>query len=277
MLFRKMDVLCRRVADSSWHPSKFQQASFVKLYHGTSETVAREAMRVGLKPRSHTGKNNWRHSIESHPNLVYLTVAYAPYFAANAVGQSQSRPAIIEVETDLLNRTRLRPDEDFVAEALQQQQGAVRGQNEFRKLTREVLSSIDGYARYWKQSLQCLGNCAHKGPIPVSAITRVAFIDAEKAAGAFHEAQDPVISVTNFRYFGNRHRLLTRWFAGYEVAAEEIICADEFLKMLSATPEKRNDIVEHWTKVLAATDALEIVIVSNPKSSFSEPAKNCTV
>ncbi|MGW8177299.1 MAG: hypothetical protein ACWGQW_00660, partial [bacterium] len=53
----------------------------MKLYHGTSARVARKAGQQGLKPRGKR-KSNW--DVPSRSDLVYLTLAYAAYFAAVA-------------------------------------------------------------------------------------------------------------------------------------------------------------------------------------------------
>ena len=53
------------------------------LYHGTSERVAKLALKQGLWPRRDLNdEGNWDHTVESSPVHVYLTRAYAPYFAA---------------------------------------------------------------------------------------------------------------------------------------------------------------------------------------------------
>jgi hypothetical protein len=90
----------------------------LKIYHGTTEKIGRQALTEGLKPRKLTGKSNWKHSVESNPSLVYLTTAYAPYYALQSIKKFKGEKiAIIEIETDLLDKTKLRPDEDFIEQA----------------------------------------------------------------------------------------------------------------------------------------------------------------
>ena len=75
----------------------------------------RQAKTEGLRPRKLTGKSNWKHIVESNPSLIYLTTAYAPYYALCAVdGNKGEKIAIVEIETDLLNESNFRPDEDFI-------------------------------------------------------------------------------------------------------------------------------------------------------------------
>ena len=86
----------------------------MKLYHGTSERVARLAMTEGLCPRFESGVESVWEDHPSSEHYVYLTVAYAAYFAMNAAPEGE-RWAIIEIDTDLL------PDLAF----LQQQIGGL--------------------------------------------------------------------------------------------------------------------------------------------------------
>jgi hypothetical protein len=88
----------------------------MKLYHGCSETTARLVMEHGLLPRKFSkSKGNWKHTVNSNTNMVYLTAAYAPYFAVHATDiQKNERMAIVEVDVDLLDHNKMFPDEDFV-------------------------------------------------------------------------------------------------------------------------------------------------------------------
>lgn len=85
----------------------------MRLYHGTTEAVARAALAQGLAPRSLTqAKGNWdKHP--SNPHAVYLTTAYAGYFAACA-SDDGNKWGLVEIETDLLDVARLVPDEDWL-------------------------------------------------------------------------------------------------------------------------------------------------------------------
>src|SRR5436305_754281 len=73
----------------------------MKLYHGTTGTLAKKALKQGIKPRSETGRNNWERAA-SHPKCVYLTTCYAGYFAAMAK-QRGRMVGILEVDADLLD------------------------------------------------------------------------------------------------------------------------------------------------------------------------------
>jgi hypothetical protein len=119
------------------------------LYHGTTEAVARRAMVEGLLPRSKTGKTNWEHSVESNPDMVYLTTTYAPYFACSAA-EGDDNLAIIEVRAVLLNERKFYPDEDFIAETLLRQGNHPR--SEHAAWVKHARDNAEQYRRYWRQS-----------------------------------------------------------------------------------------------------------------------------
>jgi len=190
----------------------------VILYHGTTDHAARFALREGLSPRGETGvESNW--ADVSREDLVYLTTAYAPYFGLCATADGQ-RFAVIEIDTDKLDLANMRPDEDFIEQALRPLESVwgdklttLEGRTTY---AREVL--VDRYANKWRDSLEHLGTAAHVGTIPPEAITRVAFCDAEKMSGAVVTAfTDPFISIVNFRLMSEKYVGLTRWLFGGDV------------------------------------------------------------
>jgi hypothetical protein len=202
----------------------------MKLYHGTNEVAGKAILSDGFVPRGRRG-GNWKHSVESHPDGVYFTTAYALYFAlASTEGDPRLKndepgvcAMIFEIDTDLLPEPGcLVPDEDCLEQVNRGRKAADSGLPKsyalwgMKKRTvfwRERLPFFmhsDG----WKASLDAMGNCCHLGPVPASAITRVAIVDLKGAADACHMALDPTISVLNYRFVGKRYRALTKWVFG---------------------------------------------------------------
>lgn len=190
----------------------------MKLYHGTSAQNARKILQSGLQPRKkRTG--NWRKTILSHPNGVYLTDAYALYFAL--VAAKQGMAAIIELESSRLNPFRMAPDEDVLAQI--NGSNRVRGDEplnwesmnlfERTKFFRDHLNDYAG-TDSWKASLKAMGTCCHMGSINTNAITRIAFIDTNEARQTSTFALDPMISIMNYKLVGHRYRALTKWVFG---------------------------------------------------------------
>ena len=195
----------------------------MKLYHGTSEAVARLALTEGLKPRSESGEEgNWEDH-PSNPDHVYLTTAYAGYFAACA---SEERWGIIEVDTDELDLDCFFPDEDFLEQATRGKEFAFNGLSECRNMeerTSWFKEHLFAFAHHWQDSLQNLGNCSFEGVIPTEAISRVALFDPAECPPMAIAAMDPMISIMNFRLCSRKYTGLTRWLAGYEVAPIELL------------------------------------------------------
>ncbi len=202
----------------------------MRLYHGTSEAAAREAVERGLLPRGER-KSNW--NVSSREDLVYLTLAYAGYFAANASGEYE-RWGIIEVEVD---QDDLLPDEDFLEQAsCKSDVCPVSGMEERTAWFRDNLHT---FAHHWDISLAGIGNAAHIGPIARDQIVRVVLFDPTKAPAVAVAAIDPMISILNFRIFGSKYKAITLALAGYKIEPKEF-AGDVFWEMYGEDERKRN-------------------------------------
>lgn len=179
----------------------------MKLYHGTTGAVARKAIAgQGIQPRRLSKRSNWT-NCPSHPDAVYLTNAYPLYFAAQ---HNVEVAAVVEVETDRLNPFQLLPDEDALEQNGRGNDG-LPGHWTMRQRTVNYRNRLRNFAdgSNWEKSLDCLGTCAHLGVIPPAAITRVAFIHTKDAIALVWEGMQPMISLLNFRYCGDRYKALT--------------------------------------------------------------------
>lgn len=195
------------------------------LYHGTSEASARLALQHGLVPRDELGVGSHWDACPSSGGHIYLTSAYAGYFARHATLQSLApqRWAIIEIDTDLLpDLDALVPDEDFLEQATRSQElpedWGVNGAS-MEDRTEWFRENLGDFAHLWEDSISALGNCAHEGVIPPEAITRVSFIDPEANPSMTLMASDPMITLMNYRFCGPKYRALIGWFMGDEVDA----------------------------------------------------------
>lgn len=200
----------------------------MRLYHGTSEAAARRAMAEGLRPRRETKRSNW--TAKSHPGAVYLTTTYGAFFGCTTLDRPRLRSpdntapnlrfAVLEVETARLNPFCLVPDED----ALEQ---VGRGHDDLpatwdmHRRTRHYRDRLPDYAtgEAWEVSLRAMGTCAHLGVVPVSAITRVAFVDVVLQAPLAWAAMDATVSVAAYRFAGARHAAITAHIFGDPIPA----------------------------------------------------------
>jgi hypothetical protein len=192
----------------------------MKLYHGTSESRARKIMDEGLKPRGKSGKTNWKHTVESNPKAVYLTDTYPLYFAFTACGDSDERWAVIEVDTDLLDESKLHPDEDVLEQAGRNHDGLPGSWGMVRRTRWYRKQAIDN--PNWDKSLKFMGTCGYYGTIPPEAITRVVFFDPKKHdTGFVLSCIDASISLMNFKFCSKKYKGLLRWVMGEKVKPEE--------------------------------------------------------
>lgn len=241
----------------------------MKLYHGTNERAARAILRDGLKPRAALPgvptEGNWLATVPSNPEAVYLTTAYAPFFATVATGEDE-RMAFIEVDTELLDASLFRPDEDFLEQATRGQTGRPpfappRRAGLVKRVAwfRDHIHAWSGQEA-WRLSLEHLGTCAYYGGIPREAISRVALCAWDAAKDMSMLAADPMICIPNYKFCGVKYRALTRWFMGYPVTA-----ADLFLGELG--PEAAEhlfplEVREGWERAAADQSMIEVIAPS---------------
>lgn len=201
----------------------------MRLYHGTTETVARKALTEGLRPRVLTGsEGNW----EGNPSeewLVYLTETYAAYFGFCATSDGMDENiGIVEIDTDLLDVDNMRPDEDFLEQANRMGmelpdflQEDLNECADMQERTAWFKARLSIFAELWDDSVTNLGNAAHFGSIPPEAIVRVAVFDPKSNPLIFQTAMDPSISILNFRFMADKYRAVTSWLMGNKVSVQE--------------------------------------------------------
>ena len=211
----------------------------MKLYHGTSERVARIAWEHGLQSRQWQGveeqEDRSRWQFPSGYDRIYLTNCYAAYFAMVASNDERwndnGRWAIVEVDAEELQ---LFPDEDFLEQA-------TRGRNdlpldddelgppwpELHEAGRDVHKRSKWFRDYAchfphlaGDSLEHLGTCAVFDEVPAENITRVMLFDpiasdGNRVAATF--AMDPQISLINYKIMRGKYEALLDWFLGAEV------------------------------------------------------------
>lgn len=203
----------------------------MKLYHGASEKQLEDIKQNGIRPRSETGVSNWEHTSESNPDAVYLTTAYAGYFAAQAAKEGE-RWMIIEIDADKLDPDLFRPDEDFVAQSMKNDKegqenaepgswGSIAKMLSLNELTGFVRDHIDDFAYLWSDSLNYLGNCCYIGAVPVDAITKIGLFDPKSNWEIAMAAQDPTITMLNYQICGEHYQALSRWLIGEHLTPQQ--------------------------------------------------------
>jgi len=209
-----------------------------------------------------TGKSNWKHFVESHPRLVYLSLCYGPYYALQtAKDLGKGKIAIVEVETDLLDESNFLPDEDFVEQATRlskSNSAGIRGKT-INERTEYIRNHLDEFSGFWKQSVEFLGTCAHTGVIPQKAISRIAVIQTSKCREMCFEAMEPVITLMNFKICGAQYRMLTRWFMGEPVTVEEWFQTQSVNPLTFMDEREKASAIKKFSKRLANQRCIEII------------------
>ena len=158
-----------------------------ELYHGTSVESAKKILEEGFVPDK---KYNW--SVKSKKGFVYLSKAYAPFYAMNAKSKSRKR-AILQT---CVPEDKLFPEDDFLMFFLGKP-----------KYTQEELDKvkIEGYKNLYKASLKYMGNASAK-----AKDIRVMGSREFDATGLIMKC-DPVVSPTNYMICGKYYEELTKW------------------------------------------------------------------
>jgi hypothetical protein len=189
------------------------------VYHGTSEANVVQILQQGIMPRSLTSRSNWAHTVKSHEDAVYLTIAYPLHFA-NQACTDKERLAVLEIDTDLLDEERLVADEDAVEQAL-------RGHDNLpvswgmKRRTKYYRDRIHQYPHVG--SLKALGTCAHLGVIGKHAIKRVAYVNHEAFVRLVYKGYDPQVSVAAYQVIGEGYQKSTKWLFDPEEVQQEYL------------------------------------------------------
>lgn len=251
----------------------------MKLYHGTSARVARRALKHGLLTRERSGvRSQWKAN-PSREDQVYLTNAYAGFFAGCAAGCTDW--AIIEVDTERLDADAFMPDEDFLEQATR-----LTGQSlehlglpvNANGVERTAWFRENGlrFAHLWEASLEHLGNCAYRGSIPPEAITRIAIFSPRSNPSIAMAAMDPLISLMNYQLLSDKYKTLTAWLIGDDAPVGSVfdtgamIHNGEWISPMSP-PEKRQAALAERETILSNRSGWRL-IKGPPKSPLKGAA-----
>ena len=214
------------------------------LYHGTSERNLKVILKKGLLPRSTSKRRtNWDRN-PSHPEAVYLTNAYAGFYA-NASCKGRERWAILEIDTDKLSPFAFAPDEDFLEQAGRKSDGIPGDIHQRLTALREDLDVIYGgdlESKYVALSLKHLGNCTYFGAIPLGAISRIALVDTKVAKPFVYWAFDPCILLMNYAVMGASYRNTLNWLFGKPLETDPVQEQMEKVSNRSRLPPNRDGI-----------------------------------
>jgi hypothetical protein len=179
------------------------------LYHGTSKRNLGKIIREGLKPRAVTGQSNWKHVVESHSSMVYLTAGYATYFGFDTLReQKNNKFGMVRIDLRALDETKLYPDEDYLAHTI----GLVPAEcNTLEQKIEWARNNLHQFQHLWRESINALGNCCYEGTIPTAAIDKAVIVDVNNGCGKEFVAllfENAVCGRVNVDYYAKRRNQL---------------------------------------------------------------------
>ena len=213
----------------------------MKIYHGTSHSIARRAASRGLPPDNlqflpRNLNNEW---VISNPDMVYLSTTCA---LMDAVESDETQVAVIEIETDKLDKEKFYPNEDFIFEILKRRNEYFQT-SEDSKLHKYVRANADMFKGHWGESLQMLGNICYKGLVPAKAIVRYAIFDLSKNSSILTASMNPdICCVTNHSVIGKFYKQFIDWLFD---EVRELPHIKERLDILSHIEDKKSDMAIH--------------------------------
>ena len=151
-----------------------------KLYHGTSARVVPKILTEGLLPRETTGEDNFGSSgLGSLPGFVYLGSKEFIFYSIVAALRmdAQYRLAVVEVDLDVICFDNLYPNEDAIWSSLLQDGCPDLQGLQPREGIAECAESVEANQHLWYRLLMDQCSVAHKGAVPLSAITRISVFD----------------------------------------------------------------------------------------------------
>ena len=151
--------------------------------------------------------------VDFNPDMAYLTTTYALYFAYMTTNfETESQIAIIEIDTDKLDKRKVYPYENFICDIVRRQNADFQPEEKNKKLHKYIRNNLEKYRGNWTESLKILGTVGYKGIIPPNAITRYAVFDLAKNSGVLAlSMMDPIICATNYALFGKFYRQFIAW------------------------------------------------------------------
>lgn len=198
--------------------------------------------------------------------MVYMTDAYALYFGFMS-GSARGECLILEIDTGSLDKERLYPDEDFIAQALAHQLG-----KPLTEVHDEVRIDIESYRHHAKDSLAAMGNIAHKGVIPATAITRYAMIDCKQQAELAWIGLDPCITPINYQFLGPKYRSMIAWVMGDR---EDFITDSVNNATMELMEQQKPGYMAHWQKVWSNRKGISVI--TNGEAAWNRQQKNASL
>ncbi len=236
--------------------TKKEASSSPKLYHGTTEIIAKMACIKGLAPYEVNITDNGipRRICASTAGGICLTSSY-PGLMAFETASNREKWGIIEFDVSHLHPESLMPCEGFLAEKVKTKLS--NEEDLFKKMT-QLRQGLSNNRRKWRESLDSFGMCVHEGEIPLDAISRVVTYDPFSNPVMTKAMIASVILGSRFHKSNlRRQMMITRWLMGENILPEEWLGSAVYCKM---THSEKNQMAQ----VLQNKNGLDIFYSGTP-------------
>lgn len=189
----------RRITDLGFN----YEEKMKKIYHGTSESIAKLACVKGLHSCEKSG-------VWSVDPGICLTTAYPGLMAFNCSFYKE-KWGLIEIDHSTLHSSCFSPHDVFLLEKSR------KGMNDEKLSVTKMKNQ-----KKWKESLEKTGLCIYNESIPLSSITRVSIYDPQSNLPMTKIALNVILGGGRFHERNiDRHQMLVRWMMGENVTFEE--------------------------------------------------------
>lgn len=180
------------------------------LYHGTSSRRAERIIKEGIVPNA--SPTPW----PDYPGMegrVSITVAYAWYYAAQASGDGEGDPCVVQIKTAMLDPSLFRADDDVLGQMVMHRDKLALAEADKVARTEGAEGGPMANIGAALASLECIGSLSFNGTIPPEAIIQaVALSPASRDNALFLGATlEPTITALNYRVCGEHYRALTEY------------------------------------------------------------------
>lgn len=239
----------------------------MNIYHGTNHIYLKNILENGLTPREHKlsrnkRKSNWEKA-PSRNDMVYMSTTY-PWYYATLTGElknnDRKKGVVFEINLDTLDKHNLYPDEDYVWQVMKKAIPELKHSY--------IRDNLEFYQYLWNNSLQQFGCICHKGTIPASAIIRYCILDFTLRADLGFELIQPVLSLDNYYYFGDKYKKLNQWLFGDIDELPFVEESKQQMLSMGNVPEemKKNfrceESIIFWTKESKDRTGIKVVCLS---------------
>lgn len=205
-----------------------------RIYHGTTEAIAKASPVKGLVPYEVSLLDNGKPRAVGASTLtgISLTDSYLGLLAFDTC-TIKDRWGLIEINLDELDEKKFVPHELFLLEKSKKKIGSVQEQ---LKAVTDYRAKLTPNHKSWKDSLSSLGLCVYQGEIPVKAISKITIYDWKTNWFMTREVFNASLTSKHHKMQVDRHKLMTKWLMCEAIEPSEWVSDYQKLKPIEREP-----------------------------------------